>query len=230
MIFNEVVLEAADPETLGSFYKSILQLPVTKNPAGDLEIVCGKSLLIFKKSESQPFYHIAFNIPANKLQDAKNIVSKRTPLTWLEEYNSYIADFKNWNARSIYFNDPAGNILELICRLDLCDEEKSKKKDDLHIRCISEVGLVLPAAQFDDKVKTIKTDFGLQDFPKQPPMEHFRALGDDHGLFIVVPDSRVWFASLKPAGQFPIHIKFENAGGSYVLNSELVRQSRKSSR
>ena len=35
----------------------------------------------------------------------------KVPLIWINDYNSEIADFVNWHAKSIYFFDPAGNIV-----------------------------------------------------------------------------------------------------------------------
>ena len=38
---------------------------------------------------------------------------------WMEDYEDDIANFVNWHAKSVYFFDPAGNIVELIARFDL---------------------------------------------------------------------------------------------------------------
>ena len=46
---------------------------------------------------------------------------KKAELLWLDDYKGYIADFIKWHAKSFYFKDPAGNILELIARFDLDD-------------------------------------------------------------------------------------------------------------
>ena len=79
--------------------------------------------LIFDEIDTtgNPFYHFAFNIPSNKFEEAFQWMQTRVDLLWLDDYKSYIADFTNWNAKSFYFTDPAGNILEFISRFDLDD-------------------------------------------------------------------------------------------------------------
>ena len=64
-----------------------------------------------KQTTGKPFYHYAINIPANKIEEAKDWLSNRVRLLWMEDYKDDIADFVNWHAKSIYFYDPAGNIV-----------------------------------------------------------------------------------------------------------------------
>ena len=88
----------------------------------------GKSKLIFEETDIDvnPYYHFAFNIPSNKFEEAFEWMKQKVELLWLEDYKSYIADFVNWHAKSFYFLDPAGNILELIARFDLNDTVEEK--------------------------------------------------------------------------------------------------------
>jgi hypothetical protein len=52
--------------------------------------------------------------------------------------------------------------------------------------------------------------FSLNYFDKQPPLEHFRAIGNDDGLFIVVPENRFWFATKNRSGIFYTEILFKD--------------------
>jgi hypothetical protein len=113
---------------------------------------------------------------------------------WLKDYDGLIADFVNWHAKSFYFKDPAGNILEMIARFDLNDIVDEALSAD-QIRNISEVGIVFPIKTFDEEVKALMKNFSLNYFDKQPALPQFRAIGNDEGLFIVVPESRAWFAT-----------------------------------
>ncbi len=159
-----------------------------------------------------PVYHFAFNIPSNKIEDAFTWLKKRTALLWLDDYNGYVADFVNWHAKSVYFLDPAGNIVELIARFDLPDHSDEAFYPGL-IRCISEIGLVFPPDSFDHDVNKLMEDHNLSYFSKQPPLPHFRAIGNDEGLFVIVPEHRIWFSTKdKPAGIYPIRLKFEENG------------------
>lgn len=193
------------------FYKNVLELPVTDDSDTQFTILTGLSKLIFEKTEdplSFPNYHFAFNIPSNQIQEAHDWLKERTERLWIEEYKSYIADFTNWNAKSVYFLDPAGNIAELIARADLndiIDEPFSSK----HIRNVSEVGIVFPDSNFQRSIEQIRKDYNLEYFSKQPPLEKFCAIGNDEGLFIIVPENRSWYPCKdRPAGIFPMKISF----------------------
>ncbi|HEY5408451.1 MAG TPA: hypothetical protein VIJ92_15260 [Ginsengibacter sp.] len=51
-------------------------------------------------------------------------------------------------------------------------------------------------------------NFSLNYFDKQPPLPHFRAIGNDEGLFIVVPENRFWFATRSEAKVYSSEITF----------------------
>src|SRR6185436_21190279 len=99
----------------------------------------------------------------------------KTTILWIEEYNDYIADFSNWNAKSIYFLDPAGNVVEFISRFDLNDSVDNPFSSDL-IRSISEIGLVFPFDSLEQNVKKILEDYSLSYFSKQEPLPQFKAI------------------------------------------------------
>ena len=211
MILQEIRLQTNRLFPLYHFYKTVLELPVTDDSDAHFTIHAGLSKLIFEKTEdllSFPNYHFAFNIPSNRIQEAHEWLKERTELLWIEDYKSYIADFTNWNAKSVYFLDPAGNIAELIARADLndiIDEPFSSK----HIRNVSEIGLVFTETGFQRSIQHLLNDHNLEYFSKQPPLEKFCAIGDDEGLFIIVPENRSWYPCKdKPAGIFPMKISF----------------------
>ncbi len=211
MILQEIRLQTNRLFPLYHFYKNVLELQVTDDSDTQFTIHAGLSKLIFEKTEdplSFPTYHFAFNIPSNRIQEAHDWLKERTELLWIEDYKSYIADFTNWNAKSVYFLDPAGNIAELIARADLndiIDEPFSSK----HIRNVSEIGLVFPEDGFQRSIEQLMEDRNLEYFSKQPPLEKFCAIGNDEGLFIIVPENRNWYPCKdKPAGKFPVKISF----------------------
>ncbi len=177
--------------------------------ANGITITAGETKLIFEEitADENPFYHFAFNIPSNKLQQAFDWVKQKLDLLWLKDYDGFIADFVNWHAKSFYFKDPAGNILEMIARFDLndiVDEPFSSRQ----IRNVSEMGIVFPVKTFDEDVKALMKNFSLNYFDKQPPLPQFRAIGNDDGLFIVVPESRTWFATDNEAKIYRTEVAF----------------------
>ena len=135
---------------------------------------------------------------------------------WIEDYKNYIAEFNRWHARSVYFTDPAGNIVELIARFDLKDNIPEHFSSS-QIRNISEIGLVFKSEVFDETVIKLTQQFRLGYFSKQPPMPHFKAIGDDEGLFIIVPEQRNWYPTNIQSGVFALSILFENNNTQYHL-------------
>ncbi|HEY2727073.1 MAG TPA: hypothetical protein VGI61_07875, partial [Parafilimonas sp.] len=96
---------------------------------------------------------------------------------------------------------------------DEVDEIFSSK----HIRNVSEIGIVLNAEKFDESVNAIMQQYQLEHFSKQPPLKHFCAIGNDEGLFIVVPKHRNWYPTNIAGGIFPLSVVFENGNKEYRL-------------
>ena len=123
MLLKEIRLQTKQLSALFNFYKDVLELPAIQPGNNSISVTAGKSQIIFDKTNAieNPFYHFAFNIPSNKFEEAFQWIQSKVELLWLNDYKSYIADFTNWHAKSFYFIDPAGNILEFIARFDLND-------------------------------------------------------------------------------------------------------------
>ena len=210
MLIKELRLQSKNILSLFYFYKELLGMDVIRAGKG-ITIAAGQTKLIFEEApgDENPFYHFAFNIPSNKFEEAYSWVKQKLILLWLHDYYGDIADFVNWHAKSFYFKDPAGNIVEMIARYDLEDfapEGFSSKQ----IRMVSEIGIVFHQGSFEEEIGGFMKQFSLKYFDKQPPMPHFRAIGNDEGLFIAVPENRVWFATEDQAKIYPTEITFIN--------------------
>ena len=216
MHLREISLQTKNITALSDFYASVLGLPVFED-SKRITVTAGSTTLHFDATiDSKPFYHFAFNIPSEKIEEAARWLQGKVELLWIDEYQSEIAEFSTWNARSVYFFDPAGNIVEFIARAELNDHP-TEPFSAAQIRSVSEIGLVLPFEMFDQKVNDLMQRFQLKYFSKQPPMKHFRAIGDDEGLFIVVPENRNWYPTNIAAGIFPLDVKFINEGKELEL-------------
>jgi hypothetical protein len=218
MHIKELILQTKQLNQLYEFYKTTLQLQVTQTDSKTISIKAGKTTLIFQEANSiiNPFYHFAFNIPANKIAEALEWLKNKAEVLWIEDYKNYIAEFNRWHARSVYFIDAAGNIVELIARFDLHNDDAAAFSSS-QILNVSEIGIVFETEKLDEGTIELLHKFQLQYFPKQPPMQHFRAIGDDEGLFIVVPAQRNWYPKNIQSGTFPLSILFENDNTEFRL-------------
>jgi len=216
MQIKELILEAADPAALKRFYEEKLELPVAVSK-NSITISTASSRLVFKKTnKGKPFYHFAFTIPANSIEKAHAWLKDKVQLVMIGDYKSEIADFVNWHAKSVYFFDAAGNIVELIARFDFgnaTDEPFSSSQ----FLSISEVGLVFNSRELDEKTNQLLAEYNLSYFDKQPPLPQFKALGNDEGLFIIAPAGRSWYPTTVPCGIFPMEVKFEEKGKKWEL-------------
>jgi catechol 2,3-dioxygenase-like lactoylglutathione lyase family enzyme len=226
MRIHELILETADLAGLRTFYEKILGLPVEGSDER-IAITIGTSLLVFNSTNlGQPFYHFAFTIPANSIASAKVWLERKVPLIWISDYNSEIADFVNWHAKSIYFFDTAGNIVELIARFDL-DNATDGPFSSSQMLSISEVGVVFGENELEERTKEILQQHQLSYFDKQSPLPQFKAVGDDEGLFIIVPANRNWYPTAKASGIFPEEVRFDSGGKIYTACFKTAEQTNK---
>src|SRR5215216_3042217 len=100
-----IELQTADlPATL-QFYTKILGLEALTVSETHLRFKVGRSELVFTKAESgYPYYHFAIEVPNNQLDDVADWLDNC--VMWIKQPNGGLfADFKAWNARSIYCYD-----------------------------------------------------------------------------------------------------------------------------
>jgi catechol 2,3-dioxygenase-like lactoylglutathione lyase family enzyme len=214
MHIQQLILETAHLDKLTKFYGTVLQLPVEKDK-DQIAITTGSSTLVFKETnEREPVYHFAFTIPANKIEEAKEWLKDKVDLVWIDDYNSDIADFVSWHAKSVYCYDPAGNIVELIARFDL--ENKTEAPFSAkQLLSVSEAGIVTPKDTLQTEAQHLLEQYGLSYFAKQPPLPQFKAIGDDEGLFILVPEERNWFPTSIASAIYPMDIYFTHDQKKY---------------
>jgi catechol-2,3-dioxygenase len=196
------------------FYSKKLGLEIIKEEASSISFRVGSSALTFiEAAEVNAYYHFAFNIPANKIEEALDWIKPKVEILPFTN-EGVIADYPNWNAKALYFLDLTGNIVEFIARLDL----DNQTKDAFSVRSllsISEIGLVV-----DDVHKSVthlQNKYGLPVFNKQKPMENFAAIGDDDGLLIVVNKEKKWFPTQIAAKAFATETTINNNGETFEL-------------
>ncbi|MEO8794073.1 MAG: hypothetical protein ABI390_01335 [Daejeonella sp.] len=172
-----------------NFYSSIPGFKVLDQTDTNLSLKAGNTTLNFQYIYGvNPVYHFAFNIPCNQLEKALNLIAKHTEILRLPETDELISDFKNWNARSFYFNDNNGNILECIARHDLHNEQKIWNEHDFILN-ISEFGFVVENVI---QAQNFLSSRGIPLFEKGPQLADFSVLGTDTGLILLTDMDRGW--------------------------------------
>ncbi len=206
MRLQKVTMQTGDIVSLKAFYQQLLGLNIHYEDERSFELITGPTTIRFESAENaeNPYYHFAWNIPENQyLQVAEWLKSKQITLIKEPGTDNEILDFTDWNAHALYFYDPAGNIVELIARHNL-DNGSDDTFDSQSFLELSEVSVVSKAyaRTFDYITKELNIPFWKGNHAD------FNALGDEHGLFITVPEGRQWFMSDKQAVCFPIEINF----------------------
>lgn len=202
-------LETADPVGTREFYTQRLDLPIVSESIESLTVQIGWTRLTFR-SVMKPVapHHFAINVPSGMLELCMHWFSLNYIDT--QAQGQTVAEFPDWKARSAYFFDNNGNILEFIARHDLLCGDTNLTTADL-FQCISEFGIVTPCV-----VKTtyqLAKGFGVKRFSKSKSMHDFAALGDDNGLFIISKENRPWLFTNVPAAINNYQVMFEAKAG-----------------
>jgi len=185
---HKLSLRTASPlKDMSAFYLDVLDME-TQLSENKLVVDAGETQITFTpaKSGTKPYYHFAFNIPENKILSARTWLGERTKLAITppngraKGYPNEVKPFDNWNSHSIFFWDPAGNILELICRHDMKNGTKGEFRSD-EILYASEIGFV--TEDVDQLAGKIKSTFQLPQY--RGGGSGFRAIGDETGLLIL---------------------------------------------
>lgn len=205
MKINELQLLSPDLAATEAFYNKLLGLAIHDKDTRQITFRLGDTLIGFSQADdAKPVYHMAFDIPHNQLEDAYDWLKEKTAILPVTA-DSVFSEFERWNARSLYFYDHQGNILELICRFDL-DNAATAPFGASSFLHVSEIGIV--CRDVPEMVKQIHNKYRLDLYPKQPPADNFTVMGDEEGLFIIVSEHRKWFPTEVEAGIYPVKIVF----------------------
>lgn len=187
MYIQELALHTRRIGDQKTFYHATLGLPLQAETADAFTIQAGRTYLSFQESESDVSpYHVAFTIPRQMFYEAKSWMKQCVSL--LHKNGEDEIFFANLNARSFYFCDPAGNILEYIVHYNLNDE-REPANGEAPVLHVSEIGLpVEDVPMFADQ---LDKQFALKPYGGSIS-ENFAFLGDIFGQLVVVKVGRPW--------------------------------------
>ena len=201
-------LAATRLDEMRHFYGTLWGLRVQGEEKNSLAIRFGSTLIEFQARPQtlKPFYHFAFNIPENKFTSAKKWLGQRCPLLRDSETGADELFSKMWNAHAVYFQDPSGNIGELIARHSLPAAATGDFDVEEDILYASEIGLVSPNPA--ELAEAIAREFGLKPYPS------IFFMGDERGMFVLPSVDRPWIPERRQkAAIFPAEIELAGHGG-----------------
>ncbi|WP_438298250.1 VOC family protein [Sporosarcina sp. FA15] len=205
MEIKTVVLFTKDLVQMKNFYINILGFSLLNEDKNSFRIAIGTSELEFstKVVEGNPYYHFAFNIPANKFFEAKLWTKERVSL--LVEEGKDEVEFVHLPAHALYFYDPAGNIVEFISRQSVSKDSKEAFSIK-SILNISEISMTVDdAISVGEKLSVI----GVTERDNNAISTNMlNFLGDrKNGVFILLTQpGRKWLFSDKKAAIYPLEI------------------------
>ncbi|MCS6553398.1 VOC family protein [Curtobacterium flaccumfaciens] len=152
-----------------------------------VRIVVGSTLLVFRElPEMTGALHLAMTIPTGTFDAAKAWIAGLTTVLGTDDQDEFEGP-PNWNSRSVYFEGPDQQLLELIERRDLPVDVGENTA--VPLVSVSEVGVPVPDVL--GAVEALRRA-GLEPYAN-PPGESFSAVGDVDGLVILVSPDRRWF-------------------------------------
>lgn len=201
------LLTSASLDAMKEYYVNLLGMELVSHTNKELTIMGGQTPITFIKSEDagDPWYHFAFNIPENKILGARDWQLERTPLVPTpynkihKGYPNDVRHFRHWNAHSVFFWDPAGNLLEYIARHDMNNAKPGNfSRDD--ILYASEIAFVV-----DDQAAEAKLLNKYLDLAPYPTSNNFWwSMGDESGLLLCIP-KRIWGENTPNPKRFGVH-------------------------
>jgi catechol-2,3-dioxygenase len=175
-----------------AFYARGLGLRLIARSGSRISFAAGRSTLTFACGEDgHPFYHFAFNIPENKIAAARTWQLERSPLLPIPPdlrdpaYPIEVVDYRHWNAHSIFFFDPARNVVEYIARHDLKNAAPGPF-GPADILYASEIGFIVDDVAAASSV--VREGAGVEQY--RSGSDQFMALGDEQGLLLVMRRGR----------------------------------------
>lgn len=211
-MFKSVIFHTDQLKSVRRFYGNVLGLAISKSSEQQFTVTIGESNLTFIHSEQPAFYHFAINIPGNQFSMMKYWIQDRVALNRDQGRDEIF--FPSFVADSMYFEDPAGNIVELIGRRhrDLFGELTTAS-----FLNISEVSITTPSIS---EVGEQLQDFGIPlRYGTKINPNSVNFLGKDDTFIVLVKPGRKWYFSHKHSKTYPLEISL-NDGKRIVVDEE----------
>lgn len=161
---KEVIMDCngSGSEEIKKFWISQMGCVPTNIDSSSFKI--GETTVTFKKS-SGAFYHYAINIPENQIENAYKWLIENTDLKIISsaETSADIIHKPKFNAHSVYFIDPMGNLVELIARHDLKNSAEGDFNPKNMLLKISDVTIITRSLK--SSTELLRSSLALTELP-----------------------------------------------------------------
>lgn len=198
-------------EAQRQFYVERLGIPFAATGRDFFELQLQQTTVRFEKVDGAHPYHFAFNIPSNKAREALSWLKERVEILSFQDQE--LIDFSNWNAWAMYFYDADKNIVEFISRHKI-NQYYTEPFSAKQLISISEIGMAVNDIKKAYTQMHRQTNIDIFD----GNFDRFCAVGDDHGLFILVDKKKKnWFPKDDPAYPADFQMEAEVKGKTFYL-------------
>ena len=207
------------------FYARRLGLRMVPTVAGSVTLDVGETALEYRPAGGSPFYHFALLVPGDRFEAALAWADDRVELLPDPETGDIVFDFTNWDAKAVYFHDPAGSIVELIAHRGVGEEGGSGPFEAAELVGLSEVGLVCnpPAA-----AEALRRELGLKLWDGTVDgAARLAFVGEKARTLILCRAGRPWLPTGRPAEAHPVEVVLAGGPDADVLLDGGGRVSRR---
>jgi catechol 2,3-dioxygenase-like lactoylglutathione lyase family enzyme len=191
----ELAVATARLGAVAAFYEQTLGFAVEQRD-GRVVVPVGADVLelVAAGDATDPFHHFALLVPGDRFDAARAWLDARAE-TLARDDGETVFPFDFWDARAVYFHDPAGNIVELIAHAGTAERGAAGNFSAAELAGLSEVGIVVedPAAA----VATLERDLGLEFWSGDAAQLAF--VGAKAHTLILAPPGRGWLPTGRPA-------------------------------
>jgi catechol 2,3-dioxygenase-like lactoylglutathione lyase family enzyme len=192
----ELAVAAAQLDAVAAFYEQTLGFAVKRRDGRVVVPVGADALeLVTTGDGTDPFHHFALLVPGDRFDAARAWLGERAE-TLARDDGGTVFPFDFWDARAVYFHDPAGNIVELIAHAGTAEGSGvAGGFSAVELAGLSEIGIVVddPAAA----VAALELDLGLEFWSGDAAQLAF--VGAKAHTLILAPPGRGWLPTGRPA-------------------------------
>jgi catechol 2,3-dioxygenase-like lactoylglutathione lyase family enzyme len=221
----ELAVATARLGAVATFYEQTLGFAVERRDDRVVVPVGADVLeLVATEDATDPFHHFALLVPGDRFDAARAWLGERAE-TLARDDGGTVFPFDFWDARAVYFHDPAGNIVELIAHAGTAERGAAGGFSIAELAGLSEVGIVVddPAAA----VAALERELGLELWSGDAAQLAF--VGAKAHTLILAPPGRGWLPTGRPAERHAATVTLTGGpAGAVVLAESPERSVRRS--